>query len=165
MHELRRTGLAWRWVDELDIPVSAWRAGIRAAARHEHIPIRTFLALHPANAQWAGSDATQAVYAIRTDRAPVRPPTPPGWLTWSQVDELDIPVENWRVLIRRVGRRNGVRIRTFLITPPGSRTEAQQVIYTFTTTASPEPAPAPTRNRLRLINPGIVPDGTPDRWP
>ncbi|MHA6785909.1 hypothetical protein ACVGOW_33670 [Pseudonocardia saturnea] len=150
VYELRRAGLVWHWVDELEVAVQAWRAGMRAAARTENIPIRTFVARHPVPT--TGTDTAEAVYALRTDGIPQSPAPTAGYLTWSPVDELGVPVERWRVLIRRAGRNQGIRIHTFLITPSGSG--GQPVIYTVTTADPPEPARSSTRDRLRLLRPG-----------
>jgi hypothetical protein len=154
VYELRRSGLVWRWVDDLEVAVPDWRAGMRAAARTERIPIRTFVARHPVTI--AGTDTAEAVYALRTDGVPQDPAPTAGFLTWSRVDELGVPVERWRALVRRAGRNQGIRIHTFLITPTGSRAGVQPLIYTVTTASPPEPARSPTRDRLRLLRRGRV---------
>lgn len=152
VYELRRAGLVWHWVEDLAVAVPEWRAGMRAAARSEHIPIRTFVARHPVTP--AATDTAEAVYALRTDGVPQSAEPTAGYLTWSPVDELGVPVERWRVLIRRAGRNQGIRIHTFLITPPGAG--VRPLIYTVTTASPPELDRSPTRDRLRLLRPSNI---------
>lgn len=78
--QLREHGQVERRIDELDVDVATWRAGMRAAARREGMRIRTFVVepgdplsdpdarRHPAAAPPGGT----LVFAVRTDR-PVDP--------------------------------------------------------------------------------------------
>lgn len=74
--QLREHGQVERRVDELDVDVATWRAGMRAAARREGMRIRTFVVEladpdarpDPAAAPPAGT----LVFAVRTD-LPVDP--------------------------------------------------------------------------------------------
>jgi hypothetical protein len=73
--ELRERGQVGRCVDQLDVDVATWRAGMRRAARREGMGIRTFLvepADPPTNLDARGTLPSTFVYAVRTD-LPVNP--------------------------------------------------------------------------------------------
>lgn len=88
--ELCERGQVYRRVDELDVDVDTWRAGMRAAARREGIRIRTFV-VEPAGQRDDGesSPGSDLVFAVRTDLPPPDPaelaaivdslPAPPGY--------------------------------------------------------------------------------------
>jgi hypothetical protein len=78
--QLRKHGQVERRVDELDVDVATWRAGMRAAARREGMRIRTFVVEpgDPLTNPDARPDPTDVpppgtlVFAVRTD-LPVDP--------------------------------------------------------------------------------------------
>lgn len=105
--ELRENGQVSRRLDELDVDVATWRAGMRSAARREGMRIRTFLVEpadpltnpddHPGDPLGQDNDLPPEtlVYAVRTDlpvdRAKLAAavnalPVPPGLL-----DQLNRP--------------------------------------------------------------------------
>lgn len=88
--ELRGLGQVWRRVDELDVDVDTWRAGMRRAARHEGMRIRTFIVEQTDDQRGdESSPRSDLVFAVRTDFPPPDPaelaaiidnlPPPPGY--------------------------------------------------------------------------------------
>jgi hypothetical protein len=110
--EFRGAGVVCRRVDTLDIPVGAWRAALRRAARRDGTRIRTFL-IDPADRR-----RDQWVVAVRTDPPPEA--SARGLLSWRRVDELDMPLRSWRATLHRMAHREGVRVHTFLVPPVGT---------------------------------------------
>lgn len=82
--ELRERGLVRRRVDELDVDVDTWRAGMRRVARRERMRVRTFVVdTAPAAGSGAGGEratrgAGAVVWAVRTDLPSVRDETTTG---------------------------------------------------------------------------------------
>jgi hypothetical protein len=63
--EFRRLGVASRRVDELTVPVAAWRAAMSRAAREDGTRVRTFVVPSVADGRW-----NQMVFAVRIDPPP-----------------------------------------------------------------------------------------------
>jgi hypothetical protein len=126
--EFTRTGVVWRRVDDLGIPVGAWRAEMCNAGRRNGARVRTFLV--PSAVPDADAAADQLVFAVRTDPPPDPAAQRQGLLRWWRVDELNMPFDRWRAALRRVGRRQGVPVHTFLVPPPSaSHDHRDQVVY------------------------------------
>lgn len=124
--EFTRTGVVWRRVDDLGIPVGAWRAAMCHAGRRDGARVRTFLV--PSAVAGAGAD--QLVFAVRTDPPPDPAAQRQGLLRWWRVDELNMPFDRWRAALRRVGRRQGVPVHTFVVPPPSATDDDRdQVVY------------------------------------
>jgi hypothetical protein len=126
--EFSRTGVVWRRVNDLGIPVAAWRAAMCHAGRRSGARVRTFLV--PAAVPDADVTADQLVFAVRTDPPPDPAAQRQGLLRWWRVDELNMPFDRWRAALRRVGRRQGVPVHTFVV-PPTSAAHGHrdQVVY------------------------------------
>jgi hypothetical protein len=88
--ELRERGQVYRRVDELDIDVDTWRAGMRRSARREGMRIRTFVVEQTDDERDDDSSPrSDLVFAVRTDLPPPDPaelaaivnslPPPPGY--------------------------------------------------------------------------------------
>jgi len=151
--EFRRSGLACRRVAELDIPVQAWRAAMRHAGRREGARVHTFLV--PPHLATLADRPEQMVYAVRTDPPPEVAGLRQGLLWWRRVDQLDMPVDTFRAVMRRVARREGVGVHTFLTPrarggladPPG------QLVYAVWAQPGPDP--------FRMVNPPPLPQPRP----
>jgi hypothetical protein len=127
--EFTRTGVVWRRVDDLGIPVGAWRAAMCHAGRRSGARVRTFM-VPSAASDAGGASAEQLVFAVRTDPPPDPAAQRQGLLRWWRVDELNMPFDRWRAALRRVGRRQGVPVHTFLVPPPSaSHNHRDQVVY------------------------------------
>jgi hypothetical protein len=111
--EFQRAGMLCRRVDELNIPVEAWRAAMRHGARRVGAHIHTFL--DPS----ARATPDRVVYAVRVDPPPDPAALRHGLLWWRRVDEFATPAR-WRAALRRVARLHGIRIRTFLVVVPAA---------------------------------------------
>jgi hypothetical protein len=126
--EFTRTGVVWRRVDDLGIPVGAWRAEMCNAGRRNGARVRTFLV--PSAVPDADAAADQLVFAVRTDPPPDPAAQRQGLLRWWRVDELNMPFDRWRAALRRVGRRQGVPVHTFVVPPPSAtHDDRDQVVY------------------------------------
>lgn len=88
--ELRERGQVYRRVDELDVDVDTWRAGMRRSARREGMRIRTFVVEQTDDQRDDDSSPrSDLVFAVRTDLPPPGPaelaaivnrlPPPPGY--------------------------------------------------------------------------------------
>lgn len=88
--ELRERGQVYRRVDDLDIDVDTWRAGMRRSARREGMRIRTFVVEQTDDERDDDSSPrSDLVFAVRTDLLPPDPaelaaivnrlPPPPGY--------------------------------------------------------------------------------------
>lgn len=88
--ELRERGQVYRRVDELDVDVDTWRAGMRRSARREGMRIRTFVVEQTDDQRDDDSSPrSDLVFAVRTDLPPPDPaelaaivnslPPPPGY--------------------------------------------------------------------------------------
>lgn len=97
--ELRERGQVYRRVDELDIDVDTWRAGMRRAARREGMRIRTFVVEQTDDERADDSSPrSDLVFAVRTDLPPLDPaelaaivnslPPPPGYELGTASDGL-----------------------------------------------------------------------------
>ena len=151
--EFRRSGLACRRVAELDIPVQAWRAAMRHAGRRGDARVHTFLVPpHPAT---PADRPEQVVYAVRTDPPPEIAVLPQGLLWWRRVDQLDMPVDTFRAVMRRVARREGVGLHTFLAPPAcaGLANPPGQPVYVVWAQPGPDP--------FRMVNPPPLPPPRP----
>lgn len=126
--EFSRTGVVWRRVDDLGVPVGAWRAAMCHTGRRDGARVRTFLV--PAAVPDSTTPAGQLVFAVRTDPPPEPEAQRQGLLRWWRVDELNMPFDRWRAALRRVGRRQGVPVHTFLVPPPSAGLDHRdQVVY------------------------------------
>jgi hypothetical protein len=156
--EFRRSGLACRRVAELNIPVQAWRAAMRHAARRADTPVHTFLV--PPHLATAADREDQVVYAIRTDPPPDAPPDAAGMeqrlLWWRPVDRLDMPVNTVRAALLRFAHAEGARLHTFLAPPSPARSGDRpgQLLYAVWAHAGPDPfsiVARPPRPPLRPV--------------
>lgn len=69
--ELRARGQVYRRVDELDVDVDTWRAGMRRMAQNEGMRIRTFLVLADDDGSEEKSDSgSDLVFAVQTNFPP-----------------------------------------------------------------------------------------------
>jgi hypothetical protein len=143
--EFSRSGVACRRIDELDVPVEAWRAAMSHAGRREGVRVRTFLI--PRTPPDAGRGG-QLVFAVRTDPLPDPAMQRQGLLRWWRTAELGMPFERWRAALRRVARREGALVRTFLVPHPvahrGDR--ADQLVFAVWTDATDPAQPTAPRS-------------------
>jgi hypothetical protein len=130
--EFRRLGVASRCVDELTVPVAAWRAAMCRAAREDGTRVRTFVVPSAADGRW-----NQMVFAVRIDPPPSIVADQHGLLRRWRIDELGMPFRRWRAVMHKVARRQRARVHTFVV-PPGESDDPDQVVYVLW--AGPTPA-------------------------
>jgi hypothetical protein len=137
--EFRRCGLACRRVAEMNVPVAAWRAAIRQAARRADTPVHTFLV--PRRADTAAERQDQLVYAVRTDPPPDVTGAWQGLLWCRRVDELTMPVGAARAAMHRFARAEAVLLHTFLAPTARGRKPASsgQLVYAVWAEHGPDP--------------------------
>jgi hypothetical protein len=146
--EFRRLGVASRRVDELTVPVAAWRAAMCRAAREDGTRVRTFVVPSVPDGRW-----NQMVFAVRIDPPPSIVADQHGLLRRWRIDELGMPFRRWRAVMHKVARRQRARVHTFVV-PPGESDDPDQVVYVLWAgpkqagpvlgTAHTEGTPAPT---------------------
>jgi len=128
MAEFHRVGVACRRVDELTVPVEAWRAAMCHAARRHGTRVRTFLVPPGADGR-----SGQMVFAVRIDPPPTADAEQDGLLRRWRLDELGMPFHRWRSALHRVARREHARIHTFLLPlaagADGVACADEQVVY------------------------------------
>jgi hypothetical protein len=149
--EFRRLGVASRRVDELTVPVAAWRAAMSRAAREDGTRVRTFVVPSVPDGRW-----NQMVFAVRIDPPPSIVADQHGLLRRWLIDELGMPFRRWRAVMHKVARRQRARVHTFVV-PPGESDDPDQVVYvlwagptsagaaldTAPTDGTPAPTPLP----------------------
>jgi len=149
--EFRRLGVASRRVDELTVPVAAWRAAMARAAREDGTRVRTFVVPSVPDGRW-----NQMVFAVRIDPPPSIVADQHGLLRRWRIDELGMPFRRWRAVMHKVARRQRARVHTFVV-PPGESDDPDQVVYvlwagptptgpaldTAPTDGTPAPTPLP----------------------
>lgn len=150
MTQFHRAGQVCRRVEQLDVPVEAWRAEMRRSARLNGSRIHTVV-LGSTGPERSCQD--QSVYAVRLDRtAEAREPRGKA-LCWRRVDELAVPVETWRAVLRRAARREGIRIRTFLVPPAEEADLTDQLVYAVWVGPSLPSTPPSSRTSPRRTSP------------
>ncbi len=140
--EFRRTGVACRWVTDLDIPVAAWRAAMCHAGRRDGARVRTFLIPRTTD---ANVPPDQLVFAVRTDPPPDPAVQERGLLRWWRIDELNMPIDRWRAALHRIARREHARVHTFRAPAavPDREDHPHQLVYAFwVDRADPRQTPA-----------------------
>jgi len=138
--EFRRLGVASRRVDELTVPVAAWRAAMCSAAREDDTRVRTFVVPSVPDGRW-----NQMVFAVRIDPPPSIVADQHGLIRRWRIDELGMPFRRWRAVMHKVARRQRARVHTFVV-PPG-QSDPDQVVYVLwagPTPAGPALGTAPT---------------------
>jgi hypothetical protein len=157
--EFRRLGVASRRVDELTVPVAAWRAAMCRAARQDGTRVRTFVVPSVPDGRW-----NQMVFAVRIDPPPSIVADQHGLLRRWRIDELGMPFRRWRAVMHKVARRQRARVHTFVV-PPGESDDPDQVVYVLWAgseaggpgarhrahagDAGPHPAPGDRSGRVR----------------
>ena len=140
--EFRRTGVASRWVTELDVPVAVWRAAMCHAGRRDGGRVRTFLLPRTIDAT---DPRDQLVVAVRTDPPPDPAVQQQGLVRWWRIDELNMPFDRWRAALHRIARKEHVRVHTFRTsaTVPDQDDGPDQLVYAcWVDPAEPRQAPA-----------------------
>jgi hypothetical protein len=125
--EFSRTGVVCRRVDELDVPVGAWRAAMCHAGRRQGVRVRTFLMPHAVVD--ANDPRNRLVCAVRTDPPPDPAVQRKGMVRWWRVGELNMPFERWRTAMRGVAHHTGAQIHTFRGPPATGLDEQDQLVY------------------------------------
>jgi hypothetical protein len=147
VREFSRTGVVYRRVDELEVPVGAWRAAMCHAGHRQGARVRTFLI--PQTVDDTHGVRGQLVFAVRTDPPPDPAVQQQGLLRWWRVDELSMPFERWRTALRRVARREGAQVHTFRVPAPATGSDDHdhdQLVYAVWADATdfPHLGPPPT---------------------
>jgi hypothetical protein len=145
--EFRRLGVASRRVDELTVPVAAWRAAMCRAARQDGTRVRTFVVPSVPDGRW-----NQMVFAVRIDPPPSIVADQHGLLRRWRMDEVGMPFRRWRAVMHKVARRQRARVHTFVV-PPGDSDDPDQVVYVLwagPTQAGPAVGTAPTEGTPAL---------------
>jgi hypothetical protein len=147
--EFRRLGVASRRVDELTVPVEAWRAAMTRAAREDGTRVRTFVVPSVPDGRW-----NQMVFAVRIDPPPSIVADQHGLLRRWRIDELGMPFRRWRAVMHKVARRQRARVHTFVV-PPGDSDDPDQVVYVLW--AGPKPAGQALDTTPTERTPGPIP--------
>ena len=131
--EFRRTGMACRWVTDLDIPVAAWRAAMCDAGRRDGARVRTFL-IPPTTD--ANVPPDQLVFAVRTDPPPDPAVQERGLLRWWPIDELNMPFDRWRGRCAAQPAESTPGFTPSTAQPPSqtARITPDQLVYAFWST-------------------------------
>jgi hypothetical protein len=144
--EFRRTGVASRRTDELNMPVEVWRAAMCRVARRDGARVRTFVVPSAGTGPDERFDG-RMVFAVRVDPPLDREEDRGAQVRCRRVDELGMPFPRWRATLHRAARRERTRVRTFLV--PGRRAGREapdQLVYLVWADAGPvEPVPATPR--------------------